>query len=429
MKLRLATAGLKGIVPALAGAAPLSIRGTKMRATPARALVPSCVLAGASPWRRRAGMGGSGQTGTGLREPSGLDAFFAAKLRENGVPGLSVAVVKEDRVVWARGFGFADLATSTPATPATTYLWFSMTKMVTATAVLQLAERGRLDLDAPVNQYFRGFGVVSQPVPVTVRHLLNHSSGLANPIPIRWVRPAGEPAPHGRAFVDRLLGRYRRLKSTPGKRAAYSNLGYLVLGETIAEVAGTGYEEYVRDNILGPLGMNHTGFTHRHPTNGGEPATAYQPLWRPLTPLFRAALPGGIVGPRQGRYVAFNPFYVKGPAYGGLVGSVAEAARFVLLHLNGGRANGTRLLSAESVAEMQRVTPRGGKRDFGLGWFRSHDAGERRPVFVEHLGGGAGFWNVMRLYPEESLGVVLMGNTTSYDHEPILDAIAGVEWA
>jgi CubicO group peptidase (beta-lactamase class C family) len=77
---------------------------------------------------------------------------------------------------------------------------------------------------------------------------------------------------------------------------------------------------------------------------------------------------------------------------------------------------------------MQRITPRGGKRDFGLGWFRLHEARERRPAFVEHLGGGAGFWNVMRIYPEESLGLVVMGNTTSYDHESVCDAIVSVPW-
>ena len=196
----------------------------------------------------------------------------------------------------------------------------------------------------------------------------------------------------------------------------------------VSEVSGATYEEYVREEILTPLGMDRTGFTYPRPAGDGA-ATGYQPLWRPLTPLFRAALPGGVVGPRQGRYVTFNPFYVKGSAYGGLVGGVAEAARFVVLHLNGGQANGTRVLSPESVAEMQRVTPRGGKRDFGLGWFRSHEAKERRLAFVEHLGGGAGFWNVMRVYPEESLGVVMMGNRTSYDHESILEAITRVGWA
>ena len=365
------------------------------------------------------------------RTPKSVEAlrgFIREKIETDTMPGLSVSVVKDDHVVWERGFGFADLAASAPATPSTSYLWFSMTKIVTATAIMRLAERGDLDLDAPADEYFRGFKVVSQPIPVTVRHLLNHSSGLANPLPIRWVRPADTPASGHSAFVRRLLTRNRRLRFVPGERASYSNLGYLVLGEVISETSGAGYEEYVRDEILSPLGMDRTGFAYQEPAGDGA-ATGYQPLWRPLTPLFRAALPRGIVGPRQGRYVSFNPFYVKGPAYGGLVGGVAEAARFVRLHLNGGKVDGTRLLPTESVAEMQRIVPRGGKRDFGLGWFRSHEAAERRPAFVEHLGGGAGFWNVMRVYPEASLGVVMMGNATGYDHEAILDAIVGTVWA
>ena len=356
-----------------------------------------------------------------------LEAVIQERTVADDVPGLSIAVVKGDRVVWERGFGFADLATSTPATPATSYLWFSMTKIVTATAVMRLAEGGKLDLDAPADEYFRGLKVVSQPTPVTVRHLLNHTSGLANPLPIRWVRPADAPAPECSAFVGRLLAKNRRLKSMPGERASYSNLGYLVLGEVVSEVTGTDYETYVRDEILLPLGMERTGFSYPRPAGDGA-ATGYQPLPKPLTPLLRAALPRGVVGPRYGRYASFEPFYVKGPAYGGLVGGVDEAARFVKLHLKGGQANGARLLSAGSVAEMRRVTPRGGRRDFGLGWFRPREAGGRRPAFVEHLGGGAGFWNVMRIYPEESLGVVLMGNTTSYDHGSVCDAVVGAPW-
>jgi len=356
-----------------------------------------------------------------------LEAFLLGRTETGAVPGLSVSVVKDDRLAWVKGFGVADLATASPATPQTSYLWFSMTKIVTATAVLRLAESGKLDLDAPADEYFRGFKVVSQPMPVTVRQLLNHSSGLANPLPIRWVRPADAPDSDRGAFVGRLLAKHRKLKSVPGERASYSNLGYLVLGEVISEVAGTSYEEHVREEILSPLGMARTGFSYPEPAKDGA-ATGYQPLWRPLTPLFRAALPRGVVGPRQGRYVSFDRFYVKGPAYGGLVGGVEEAARFVVLHLNGGKVDDTRLLSAESVSEMRRITPRGGKRDFGLGWFRSHEARERRPAFVEHLGGGAGFWNVMRIYPEESLGLVVMGNTTSYDHASVCDAIVSVPW-
>ncbi len=357
-----------------------------------------------------------------------LEAFLSGRTGAGAVPGLAIAVVKGDSLLYAKGFGVADLAAGSPATPHTSYLWFSMTKIVTATAVVRLAEGGKLDLDAPADEYFRGLKVVSQPAPVTVRHLLNHTSGLANPLPIRWVRPAGVPDFDRGAFVERLLSKNRKLESVPGERAAYSNLGYLVLGEVIAEVSGARYEEYVRREILAPLGMDRTGFSYPEQPAGDGAATGYQPLWRPLTPLFRTALPRGVVGQRQGKYVAFNPFYVKGPAYGGLVGGAEEAARFVRLHLNGGRADGTRLLSKESVAEMQRLVPRGGKRDFGLGWFRSHHDGKRRPAFVEHLGGGAGFWNVMRVYPAESLGVVVMGNTTSFDHESVCDAVVSVPW-
>ena len=354
-----------------------------------------------------------------------LAAFVEEKIGTEGVPGLSIAVVKGNRVVWARGFGLADLAASTAATPRTSYLWFSMTKIATATAVVRLAEEGRLDLDAPADEYYRAFKVVSQPTPVSVRHLLGHSSGLANPIPIRWVYPASGPVPDRRAFVGRVLGKHRRLRFIPGGRARYSNLGYLVLGEVISEVSGMRYEDYVQEKILVPLGMSHSGFSY---SPGGEAATGYHPLRPALTPIFRAALPRGVVGRRQDGFVAFNPFYVKGPAYGGLVGGVEEAARLVLLHLNGGQIGGTRLLSAGSVAEMQRVTPGGGKRDFGLGWFRAADARQKRLSYVEHLGGGAGFWNVMRLYPEKSLGVVIMGNTTGYDHESILDEAVKVAW-
>ena len=362
------------------------------------------------------------------RAVEALESYISGLIESGTLPALSVSVVKGDRLVWARGFGVADLATASPASSRTSYLWFSMTKIVTATAIVRLAEGGKLDLDAPADEYFHGFKVVSQPTPVTVRHLLNHSSGLANPLPIRWVRPADDADFDRSAFVERLLYRNRKLKSVPGERASYSNLGYLVLGEMVSAITGASYEEHVRAEILSPLGMDHTGFSYPQQSTRGDVATGYQPLWRPLTPLLRAALPRGVVGPREGRYVSFRPFYVKGAAYGGLIGDVEEAARFVRLHLNGGQADGTRLLSGEAVAEMRSLVPRGGKRDFGLGWFRARQDGMRCPAFVEHLGGGAGFWNVMRIYPEEALGVVVMGNATSYDHDSLCDAVASVPW-
>jgi hypothetical protein len=127
--------------------------------------------------------------------------------------------------------------------------------------------------------------------------------------------------------------------------------------------------------------------------------------------------------------VALEPFYVKGPAYGGLIRGVADAARLVLLHLNGGLVGETRLLSAASVAEMQRITPRGGKRDFGLGWFRAREANQKRSALVEHLARRR-----CRLLerdaplPGSNSGRRDDGNTTGYDHKSILDEAARLAW-
>jgi CubicO group peptidase (beta-lactamase class C family) len=350
-----------------------------------------------------------------------LAARVEATMRADHVPGIAITVVGTDGVHWQRGFGVTDLTSTAPVTVRTPYLWFSMTKIVTATAVMRLAGTGALDLDAPVTDYFPEFAVVTQPTPVTVRQLLSHCSGLANPVPVRWVRPADQPAPDQTAFVTRLLARHRRLRHAPGERAVYSNLGYLVLGEIVAAVAGTSFENEVRTHVLEPLGMAHTGFVYAD-TSGEPAATGYQRLPAPLTPLLRAVLPAGIIAGRHGRYVAYHPFHVLGAAYGGLVGDVTDAARLAQLHLNDGELDGVRLLPAGVAAQMRRVTPRGGKLDIGLGWYRP--AGHA-PTFVEQLGGGSGFWNVIRLYPDTGLGVVMMGNTTHYDHDTILTAVAG----
>jgi CubicO group peptidase (beta-lactamase class C family) len=349
------------------------------------------------------------------------------------VPGVSVAVVDRDGLRWAAGFGVADLATGRPAAPDTVYPWFSMTKLVTATAVVQLAERGRLELDAPAARYvpwFRPRPARGAPpgAAVTVRHLLSHSSGLPNPIPVGWVHPADGPAPDPSAVARRLLARHARLGAAPGARAAYSNLGYLLLGEVVGAAAGQPYEAYVRDHLLRPLGMTRTDFRYRPDDLLPRAATGYQRRWSPLTPLLRLLLPRGILGPAAGpagRFVAFRRFYVDGPAYGGLLGTAPDAARFLRLHLAGGTVDGIRFLSPGAVAEMQRLAAHGRPLDVGLGWFRRRADGRRGGAFVEHLGDGGAFANDMRLYADRGLGVVVMGNATSWARPRVVAAAAG----
>lgn len=258
---------------------------------------------------------------------------------------------------------------------------------------------------------------------VTIRHLLSHSSGLANPVPIAWIHRADEPAPDPDTFLAHLLKQHAKLRFTPGSRADYSNIGFLVLGQIIAAVSGRTYEDYVRNEILAPLGMRQTDFSY-HGEMTAQAATGYHQRWSLLTPLLRFMLPRGLFAAPAGRYVALHPFYVNGPAYGGLIGPVEDAARFMAMHLNGGEVEGVRILSTESARMMQAIAVQGDKLDVGLGWYCPRPARRSKHRVVEHLGGGGGFFSVMRLYPDDSLGIVLMGNATRYDHEAIIAAVA-----
>lgn len=255
---------------------------------------------------------------------------------------------------------------------------------------------------------------------MTVRHLLNHTAGLANPIPVGWVHPASEAGPGPRGFATDLLRRKRKVAKEPGSRAAYSNLGYVVLGEVLAAAAGQSYEDNVRQQLLRPLGMTRTDFGYTAALNA-DVATGHQPRLHPLTPLLRLMVPAGVVGAPHGRWLTFNRFVVDGAAYGGLIGSGTDVARFLAMHTGNGALDGARILSAEGARTMRRLTAHGRKLHVGLGWFNR----DRHPApepYVEHFGGGGGFWNMMRIYPERKLGVLTMGNATSYDHKRLADA-------
>jgi CubicO group peptidase (beta-lactamase class C family) len=130
-------------------------------------------------------------------------------------------------------------------------------------------------------------------------------------------------------------------------------------------------------------------------------------------------LPKGIVGPNVGRFVSFERFIVDGPPYGGLVGTIEDAGRFLALHVSGGD---DAILSSAGVTAMQQITASGRKLDVGLGWFRYRRRRRDGPRFLEHTGGGGAFFNMMRIYPDDRLGVVVMGNVSSYDREPLAAA-------
>jgi CubicO group peptidase (beta-lactamase class C family) len=307
------------------------------------------------------------------------------------VPGLSLAIVTPQGIRYLDGIGQANMATGAPATSATTYPWFSMTKLVTATAVMRLVDQGVLHLDDRVGDLYEPFRAMrprERSTRVTVRHLLSHSSGLANPVPIRWVHPATQPAPDPRQLLRSVLRRHNRLRFEPGRRANYTNVGFLILGEVISQAGQRPFTDYVSDEILQPLQMNSTGFNY---PAADQAAIGYQRRRSPMTPLMRLLLPAGIMGPPIAGYISFHPFLVDGAAYGGLIGPVEDAARFLQMHLRDGELDGVRILTPDSARQMRVINTRGRRFELGLGWFRPAKARTATPAFVQHRGDGGGF--------------------------------------
>jgi CubicO group peptidase (beta-lactamase class C family) len=191
--------------------------------------------------------------------------------------------------------------------------------LFTATAVMQLAEQGRVDLDSPVAMYLPERVLEKNGRRATVRHLLSHTVGLPNPIPITWVHLLGENGPGLDALTDRLIGKRPRLAFAPGTKSVYSNLGYLLLGQLVERLAGKGFAAYVEQHVLEPLGCQATAFV---PAVGA--AIGHQRRLSFMGLAARWMLDGRFFGEAEGGYWTLRPFAVDGAPYGGLFGPMPD---------------------------------------------------------------------------------------------------------
>lgn len=322
------------------------------------------------------------------------------------IPGMSVAVAGPDGLLYAGAVGYADLAERRGSTVEDQYPWFSMTKIATATAAMRLHAAGQLDLDAPIGTYLPGYRGSPRHGHPTTRQLLTHTAGLANPMPIRWVR--SEQQPDDPTLPGRIVARHGTPKKAVGDRAAYSNIGYLLAGEVIEAVTDQPVQDWVTEAVLKPLGMDSTGYSYRAEA---PQAVGYVRIPSAAVPLLRWVLPDGIVGSRVAGHTALRPFLISGAAYGGLVGTVADAARLAAAHA-ASHEDAHSVLDHGDLESMRTIGASGKRFDHGIGWFRRPADAHRAPAFVEHYGTGLGFWNAMRVYPESRLVMVAMTNTT-----------------
>jgi len=357
---------------------------------------------------------------------SELEAYVNKLVEMSTPPGLSLVVVKDDRMVYNKSFGLADGPNRVRATPETVYHWGSMTKMTTAVAIMQLHERGALNIDDLVTKALPAFSVQypsSSSERITIRHLLNHSSGLGNPPDIlKFMHKEGEPFPSQVELAQRMLADNNKLKFEPGTQATYTNLGYTILGAIVEAVAGQPHKDYVIENIFRPLKMEHTDFdysdeTRQHAAVGSQPNGS---LFSAMLPLMVADLNDLIRETVDGR-MWFKRGNADFSGAAGVIGPASDTARFVMAFLNGGELDGARILSPESVAMMtndSHIEAKGGTAGFykgvkhGLCWWIYPD-GER--LRIMHSGDvPMGFSAIMQLYPEERLGVIVHGNEWAY---------------
>lgn len=324
-----------------------------------------------------------------------FSAWMEGQIAYRGIPGVVVGVVAGDDLIWAQGFGHANLEAKRPMTAQTRFRMASHSKLFTATAIMQLREQGLLRLDDPVVQYLPWFAVkpaAPDDPPITLEHLLTHSSGLP-----REAGPHWSDFEFPRAEQLRALLPARQAAFSPETRWKYSNLAYTLAGMVVESVSDQSWAAYLQRNIFDPLGMSAssvdiedaqlaTGYGRRMPDGSRE-----------LMPFIDA------------RSMA---------AATGLTSTVEDMARFVSAQFREGARGENRLLSTASLREMHRV------RMLESTWTQGQGIGfsvmrVEDKLHVGHGGGYPGYTTHTRIQLDDEVGVIVLTNTNDSDPRQI----------
>jgi len=311
---------------------------------------------------------------------------IASAIKDDNIPSIAVAVAKDGKIIWEEGFGLADRENRTPATEHTLYSVASVSKPVTATGLMVLVERGKVDLDKPIDDYLgevklRAF--VGNAADATVRRVANHTSGL--PLHYQFFY---EGEPYEPPSFAESIRRYGTLMTAPGERYHYANFGYGLLDHVIAQVSGKPYADFMREEVFLPLGMTHTSI------DVGPGLEAHQAIR--YTP--------------EGKRIPFYKF--DHPGASAVYSSAHDLVRFAMFHMKEHLADQKQILKDESLDEMQRDTAIEGKGPgYGIGWGTAAD--DRGYEYIEHTGGMPGVATTVRFIPSERLAIVSLANSRS----------------
>jgi len=321
-----------------------------------------------------------------------IDTYLVEQVEAADIPGLAVAVVKNGSVIFSRAYGVRELGKEEKLTSEHVFHFASVSKPFVATAIVQLAERGKLELSDPVVKHLRYFHLGDERYrEITIQQMLNHTAGMPDVEDYEWDEPQ---------FDDEAAERYVRsiasekLLWAPGSGWAYSNMAFDTLGDLIAKVSGVSFEEYVRVSILEPIGMKNSSF-----------------IYPEIDESFRTT---GHVG-NPAIVSDIYPYNRRHAPSSTLNSSVAEMTRWMLVNLNRGELDGRRILSAESHDLLWTPTtekpadtfPLPNALQMGLSWGLGEHAGHRT---VFHGGRDTGFRSYVLLLPDDGIGIVLASN-------------------
>ena len=316
-------------------------------------------------------------------------------------PGFQHQLVSAKGVLAQTCKGYAEVLAKKTVTLETQFLVYSVTKVITAIATLQLCESGELSLDFPIARALPDFELDPE---ITVRHLLSQSSGLSNPLPTRWVHLPNEHAEFDeRQRLRSILERHRKLRFKPGTRYGYSNLSYWILAQAIEALSGHKFSGHVTSRIFLPLGItSRAAFVLNSQLTY---ASGYLSRWSAMNLIKSFVADSKFWSTYEGKWLRIEPHCVDGPGFGGLI-TDSSTLGVLISDLLGSESKILRPESVKLLFEPQ-FTKSGKSLPMTLGFHI--DSLDGVPYLFKE-GGGMGFHAEIRIYPKQGVGSVLLMN-------------------
>ncbi len=313
-----------------------------------------------------------------------LTSIVQHEMKDKGIPSIAIALVDDQEVVWAQGFGWQDEAQKIPATAHTIFRVGSVSKLFTDIGIMQMVEKGTLDLDAPVQQYIPDFSPQNPfHTPITLRQLMSHRSGLLREPPVgNYFDDSGPSLQQTILSLNKTA-----LVYAPGTRTKYSNAGVAAAGYVLQTLNHEPYPEYLKKSVLLPLNMQESSFAP--------------------DPRLMGALGTGYIWSYDGLWFKAPSFQLGEGPCGAMYTTVTDLGKFLSALFNNGSANGQQVVQAKTLQAMwtpQFDSP-GSASNFGLGFQLSKFEGHRK---VGHGGSIYGFATQLEALPDDKLGVIVV---------------------